>query len=559
MSRLSLRAQVLSLLILFGALFAGFIALVWSSTAERVEDSVYADVLTTKDLVADVLPPPLFIVEAWLLAHQAVLTQDPARLSALEAQWGQLEASFQAREQFWPSHLQDQDLKRLLLTEAVVSGRQFFELGRASLFALVRAGKRAEAEALLLGRLASLYADHQAAITHTVERAAVVEQQQRQTAAAKVVSLKWTLLGAGLVGLVLALVFGLRIAAHLSARLDGLVRSLEDAATGDLRPRPADSARDEVTRVHEALRSTLARVAEALTGVQRVSAVVLTESTALTGTSQSLTAGVSEQAASSEETSATLEELTANSRQTADIAQKANALTEQSRAAVDSSQTVMRSTQEAMRTLAATSGQVQDIVGTVDEMAFQTNLLALNAAVEAARAGEAGRGFGVVAHEVRALAQRSAQAAKDIRRLLQGSADQVNGSTQLVDACSAELGRAGASVAEMASLMGRLASAANEQSAGISEISRASVSSDSVAQRTAGQAQALADAARRLGSSASHLSTLTARFETGASNDDGEHFEAALTDFGAQPAAAGRARREAPQAHHAEGRFARGA
>jgi methyl-accepting chemotaxis protein len=526
MSGLSLRAQVSSLLLLFGVLFAGFIGLVWQSTAERVEDSVYSHVLSTKDVVADVMPPPLFAIEAWLVAHQALLA-DQATLATIERRWSDLEATFEARERHWASHLPDGALKSALHDDSFAPARQLFTLGRTRLFPLVKAGHRAEAEALLEGPLAQHFAAHQQATERAVRLAADVEATQRSSAAAEVRQLKWTLLAVGVAGLFLALALGWRIASHLAHRLHGLVSSLEAAARGDLRPRPADAARDEVSRVHDALRTTLSGMAVAIESVQRVSRQVEAESASLATTSGALKEGVSTQAASSAQTSASLEELTANAQQTADIAQRANALSEKSRAAVDSTSEVMRSAQRAMRELATSSSQVRDIVGTVDEMAFQTNLLALNAAVEAARAGEAGRGFAVVAHEVRELAQRSAAAAKQIRGLIQGSAEQITSGAQLVDACSSSLSSAGQAVSEVSGLMARLATAAREQSAGVEEINRASIQRDAIAQTTAGQATALTEAAGRLSSSATNLTTLAQRFHTGATPS----FEPALATF----------------------------
>ncbi|MCU0698181.1 MAG: methyl-accepting chemotaxis protein [Myxococcaceae bacterium] len=527
MFNVSLRAQVSSLLLLFGALFAGFIALVWRSTAERVEDSVYTRVLQTKDVVADVMPPPLYAVEAWLVAHQAVLADDPSVLPALERRWGELETAFDERERHWTEHLPEGALRSTLEDDSLPPAKQLFATGRSQLFPLVKKGQRTEAEALLHGQLAQHFKAHQHAIDRAVRLAAEVEAAQRSAAAAEVRQLKWTLLAAGVIGLLVALALGWRIAGHLTRRLEGLVSSLEAAANGDLSPRPADRARDEVTRVHDALRATLSGMASAIESVQRVSRQVEAESTALATTSGSLKEGVSTQAASSAQTSASLEELTANAQQTADIAQRANALSEKSRGAVDSTNEVMQSAQRAMTELAASSTRVRDIVGTVDEMAFQTNLLALNAAVEAARAGEAGRGFAVVAHEVRELAQRSAAAAKQIRSLIQGSAEQVASSAELVNACSSSLATAGEAVGEVSSLMARLATAAKEQSAGVEEINRASIQRDAIAQTTAGQASKLTDAAARLSSSATNLTALAQRFKTGGQSAA----EPALLDF----------------------------
>lgn len=551
--KLSLRAQVLMLLAMFGALFMTVVVMLWVNTAERAEDSVYAPVLSTKDVVADALPPALYVVEPWLVAHEAVLA-DASKLEPIESRWSQLERDFEARATFFATAKVDEGLRARLQDQVLPTARKFFQTGKA-VFPLVRAGKRDEAEKLLTTQLRPVFDAQKAAVDSTMQFAAEVEKQQREAAAGSVRTLKLTIALAALIGGILSVIIGLRTVSNLSKRLRTIIESLEAAAQGDLSARAADDARDEVTVVHEALTRTLAGMAEAIQGVQRVARQVEEESSSLTTTSTGLQTGVTEQAASSEETSASLEELTANSQQTSNIAQRGNSLSGQSSEAVRSTADVMKSTQQAMRALADTSAKVQDIVGTVDEMAFQTNLLALNAAVEAARAGEAGRGFAVVAHEVRALAQRSAQAARDIRKLIQGSVEQVGAGSALVDQSSAALEQAGTAVREVTSLMGQLATAAREQSSGVEEINRAMMASDAVAQRTTGQAQTLTQAASRLSSSASNLAKLASRFRTGEAAVEGQPFEPALATFEPAPAPAPKrpmTRRPAPTAHEAE-------
>ena len=146
-----------------------------------------------------------------------------------------------------------------------------------------------------------------------------------------------------------------------------------------------------------------------------------TAASQLSASSQALAEGASQQAASLEETSASLEEMASMIKNNAENAGQANVLAQQARQAADAGAAEMAAMTAAMSEIQASSGEIGKINRTIDEIAFQTNLLALNAAVEAARAGEAGMGFAVVAEEVRNLAQRSAQAAKETAAKIDGA------------------------------------------------------------------------------------------------------------------------------------------
>lgn len=223
-----------------------------------------------------------------------------------------------------------------------------------------------------------------------------------------------------------------------------------------------------------------------------------------------------EQTASNlQETASSLEELTSTVRQTADSARTANQLATTASEAAARGGDVVEQVVSTMGEINDSSRRIADIIGTIDGIAFQTNILALNAAVEAARAGEQGRGFAVVASEVRSLAQRSADAAKEIKSLIETSVERVDAGSQLVSDAGATMSEIVVSVQRVTDIIGEITAASTEQSGGIDQINIAVSQLDQMTQQNAALVEESAAAAESLKQQATSLAQVVAVFELG--------------------------------------------
>jgi methyl-accepting chemotaxis protein len=232
--------------------------------------------------------------------------------------------------------------------------------------------------------------------------------------------------------------------------------------------------------------------------------------TQIAGSGQALASGASQQAASLEETSASLEEMAGMTKRNAESAQNAKALAGQARVVVDNGATNMKQMSAAMGAIKISSGEIAKIIKTIDEIAFQTNILALNAAVEAARAGEAGMGFAVVAEEVRALAQRSAQAARETADKIEAALAKSDEGVRTSASVAGVLDQIVDQVRKMDALVGEIATASAEQSQGIEQINHAVGEMDKITQTNAASAEESAAAAEELTSQSGELAGLVA-------------------------------------------------
>jgi methyl-accepting chemotaxis protein len=243
---------------------------------------------------------------------------------------------------------------------------------------------------------------------------------------------------------------------------------------------------------------TIRQISLIVRGLSESSTAVADSSTQVAGSSQALAQGSSSQAASLEETSASLEEISSMAKRNADGATRAKSIATQTRTAAETGTAEVTVMNEAMEAIKTSSAGIAKIIKTIDEIAFQTNILALNAAVEAARAGEMGAGFAVVAEEVRALAQRSASAAKETAEKIEDSVAKSQHGATVCTKVAARLQDIAAKSREVDELIAEIANASNEQTQGIEQVNKAVSLMDRVVQSTAAQAEEGAGVAQEL-------------------------------------------------------------
>ncbi|MBF0203914.1 MAG: methyl-accepting chemotaxis protein, partial [Desulfamplus sp.] len=243
-------------------------------------------------------------------------------------------------------------------------------------------------------------------------------------------------------------------------------------------------------------------VRKVIEGLSAGSEQVASASGQVSSASQALAQGASEQAASIEETSASLEEVSSMIKQNSDNASQADNLMKDANSVVLRANNSMNKLTSSMEEISRASTETSKIIKTIDEIAFQTNLLALNAAVEAARAGEAGAGFAVVAEEVRNLAMRSAEAAKNTASLIEGTVTKVNEGSVLVKKTSDEFTLVATSSEKVGQLVAEIAAASKEQTTGIEQINIAVSEMDKVIQQNAASAEQSASASEEMNAQA---------------------------------------------------------
>lgn len=320
------------------------------------------------------------------------------------------------------------------------------------------------------------------------------------------------LAGMMVLGIATSSIIVLTIIKGISKQINHVIQAVEQVSTGDLDIRLNINAESELGAVAQNFDKMVQNLSEVVMNIEASSEQVHMGARQVAHTSSLLAQGATEQATTVEELTSAVQEISAQIKQNAEHAHTMNHIAIQTKQVVEKSHLEMEQMLRAMEDINHSSSEVSKIIKVIDDIAFQTNILALNAAVEAARAGQHGKGFTVVAEEVRNLAARSAEAAQETTSMIESSIKNAQVGMELAQGTAVELGRVVEGIKEVVDLTNEISTSCMEQSIGMEQINEGTIQISNVVQSNTATSQEAAAASEELAGQAELMRGEVSRF-----------------------------------------------
>lgn len=430
----------------------------WIINTVRIKGESYTNIILGKDLIADILPPPEYIIEARLVTLEILETKNRAEYDALEAKFTQLQKDFEQRQQYWEKHKFDEKIYQIITGEVKRSGEVYFSSVQKDLFPLIKEGRYEEAKSLAHGRLETIYDNHRVAIDKLVELATQYAENT-ETASDETVSNGFTTMAFVVILGIIAILGTLFLTSNrIIQRLNAFNVTINQIAKNhDFSHSIKVDGDDELAHMSHGIDGLVTLLRSTFQTIRSSSNENLSISAELSATTKSIGLSAEEESKiviqttsdsdnmmkmmhSSVAKTQTVKEKAFHALENLEEAQSALMTTiEQLSLTVQSEGEI----NDRLNALSQEASQVKTVLSVIADIADQTNLLALNAAIEAARAGEHGRGFAVVADEVRKLAERTQKSLVEtnatinvIVQSINDITDQMNNNTQRIEKLS---------------------------------------------------------------------------------------------------------------------------
>jgi len=440
-----------------------------------------------------------------------VLNTDDKAMSGIEKDMDAALASYKKNHDAYVKLISSDEERKLY--ELFASDWKQYMAVHEKVIGLSRKNENDQAKSLLEGESRKLFDSASARLDKLVSLnhdGAVTESENSETAYAYA---RNEMLVVAVLAVVLAGTAAWWLIRSITAPLNMAVKALDQVASGDLTAKIESNATDETGLLLDALKRMQDSLSRIVGQVRASSDSIATGSAQIATGNADLSQRTEEQASNLQQTAASMEQISGTVKTSAETAGQADMLAADASAAAVKGGEMVGGVVSTMQDIAASSKKISDIIGVIDGIAFQTNILALNAAVEAARAGEQGRGFAVVASEVRSLAGRSAEAAKEIKTLINASVEQVEAGTRQVNDAGTSMGEIVSQVQRVSQLIKELSGAASEQSVGVAQIGDAVAQLDQVTQQNAALVEESAAAAESLKHQAAALAEVVSVFK----------------------------------------------